>query len=67
MRWNWQAKIYDTLARSAVGSLLSQIYLETRQALEVRNQGGVWVKVHKVKMLSVEPKNLTDQLSWYAW
>ncbi len=59
-------KIYDTLARSTSGDLLAQVYLETRRALEVRNQGGVWVKVNKLQMLSVEPKNLADDVGFVS-
>jgi len=59
-------KIYDTLARTTSGDLLTQVYLETKRALEVRNQGGVWVKVNKVQMLSVEPENLADDVGFVS-
>ena len=37
--------IYDTLARSATGDMLQQIYLETQKALLVEGQGGARTKV----------------------
>jgi len=45
--------IYDTLERSASGDLLTQVYLETRKALELQNQGGARVKVNEVSVDSV--------------
>jgi hypothetical protein len=59
-------KIYDILARSTSGDLLAKVYLETRRALEVRNQGGVCVKVNKLQILSVEPKNLADDVGFVS-
>ena len=49
--------IYDTLERSADGDLLTQIYLETRRSLELRNQGGARAKVKDVELLEA---SLTD-------
>jgi len=43
--------IYDVLARSASGGLLTDIYLETRRGLELANQGGARVKVKDIEML----------------
>jgi len=45
--------IYDTLERSASGELLTRVYLETRQALELQSQGGARVKVKTVDVSSV--------------
>ena len=45
--------IYDTLARSASGDLLTGIYLETRKALELQSQGGARVKVKEVDLSAV--------------
>jgi hypothetical protein len=42
--------IYDVLAQSASGSLLTDIYLETRRGLELANQGGARVKVKDIEM-----------------
>ncbi|MCP3905968.1 MAG: hypothetical protein GY715_20275 [Planctomycetes bacterium] len=44
--------IYDTLARSASGELLSSIYLETQRALELENQGGARAKVADVELVT---------------
>lgn len=43
--------IYDVLAQSASGDLLTDIYLETRRGLELVNQGGARVKVKDIEML----------------
>jgi len=43
--------IYDALARSASGDLLTDIYLETRRSLELANQGGARAKVKSVVVL----------------
>jgi len=43
--------IYDALARSASGDLLTDIYLETRRSLELANQGGARAKVKSVDVL----------------
>jgi hypothetical protein len=43
--------IYDVLARSASGDLLTEIYLETRRGLELTSQGGARVKVKDIEML----------------
>ncbi len=47
-----EGDIYDTLDRSASGDLLTRIYLETRRALELENQGGARVKVTGVELVS---------------
>jgi hypothetical protein len=43
--------IYDVLANSASGDLLTDIYLETRRGLELANQGGARVKVKDIEMV----------------
>ena len=43
--------VYDVLARSVSGELLTDVYLETRQGLELANQGGAQVKVKDIEML----------------
>jgi len=40
--------IYDVLAQSVDGELLTDVYLETRRGLELANQGGARVKVNAV-------------------
>jgi hypothetical protein len=46
--------IYDTLAHSVSGDLLTQTYLETRRGLELASQGGARAKVQDIEMLEVE-------------
>jgi len=46
-----ESAIYDVLARSVSGELLTQVYLDTRRALEVQSQGGVRVTVAGVDMI----------------
>jgi len=58
--------IYDALARSASGDLLTQVYLETRRALELQNQGGARVKVDEVSMTAVEPSPLRGEIGFVA-
>jgi hypothetical protein len=43
-------KIYDVLAHSVAGDLLTDIYLETRQSLELANQGGARAKVDSLSL-----------------
>ena len=40
--------IYDVLARSTAGDLLTDVYLEAQRGLELANQGGARVKVKEV-------------------
>jgi hypothetical protein len=46
--------IYDTLAHSVSGDLLTSTYIETRRSLELASQGGARAKVQEVEMLDVE-------------
>ena len=61
-----ESTIYDTLKRSATGDLLTKIYLETRQALELQNQGGARVKVKEVGVDSVEARPLEGKKGFVA-
>ncbi len=49
-----EERIYDTLARSADGALLTDIYLEMRRSLELANQGGARAKVQDVEVLEAD-------------
>jgi hypothetical protein len=49
-----ESDIYDTLARSVEGDLLTDIYLETRRSLELANQGGARAKVKSVELQDIE-------------
>ncbi len=48
-----EGDIYDVLAQSVVGDLLTDIYLETRRGLVLANQGGAQAKVKNVVLESV--------------
>lgn len=61
-----ESAIYDTLERSATGDLLTKIYLETRQALELQNQGGARVKVKEVGVDSVVARPLEGKKGFVA-
>jgi hypothetical protein len=52
-----EEQIYDVLARSVDGDLLTRIYLETRRGLELANQGGARAKVKEIELteLDAEP------------
>ena len=43
--------VYDVLALSVTGDLLTDVYLQTRRGLELANQGGAQVKVKDIEML----------------
>jgi hypothetical protein len=49
--------IYDTLAHSVSGDLLTETYLETRRGLELASQGGARAKVQKIEMLEVKAES----------
>jgi hypothetical protein len=42
--------IYDALARTTSGELLTDVYLETRRSLELANQGGARAKVRTLEV-----------------
>jgi hypothetical protein len=46
--------IYDRLAKSISGELLSVVYLETRKSMEVKNQGGLRISVKEVTVAELE-------------
>ena len=58
--------IYDGLARSIAGDLLTQAYLEMQRSLELRNQGGARVKVNDVEVIHCRPERLRDGVGFVA-
>lgn len=52
-----EERIYDTLARSAAGDLLEQVYLETRRGLELQSQGGARAKVKEVTLEEIDAES----------
>ena len=58
--------IYDALARSAEGDVLTDVYLQTRESLELKNQGGARAKVQDVEMLGTEQRGLEGETGFVA-
>jgi hypothetical protein len=63
--------VYDKLAVSASGDLITDIYLQHRQRLEMEEQGGARAKVQDVQLLDATPsgppgqrQHLTFQCTW---
>jgi hypothetical protein len=61
-----ESQIYDVLARSVSGDLLTQTYLETRKALELENQGGARAKVKLVELLETSTQPLDNSTGFSA-
>lgn len=49
-----ESDIYDVLAKSAEGELLTQIYLEVQRSLQVESQGGARVRVTNLDLRKCE-------------
>ena len=56
-----ESEIYDVLARSVTGDLLTDVYLETKRSLVLANQGGAQAKVKDVALESVTLKAIGDE------
>jgi hypothetical protein len=60
--------VYDRLARSIAGDLLSKVYLQTRRSMELENQGGARVKVKRVELVeftrSAAESGFTSSCTW---
>ena len=54
-------EVYDVLARSVAGELLSDVYLEMRRGLVLANQGGAAAKVKSVELLEIAAEPTEDQ------
>ena len=55
-----EGTVYDKLAHSVAGDLLTQVYLETRRGLELASQGGARVKVKEIDILEAEARPIRD-------
>jgi hypothetical protein len=53
-----ESSIYDALAQSLDGGLLTDVYLETKRSLELQSQGGARVKVKTINLESVDVQPL---------
>jgi len=54
--------VYDKLALSLDGDLLSEVYLQTRKGMEIENQGGARARVEDVEITEVTSESLPDEL-----
>ncbi len=52
--------VYDAIARSASGDLLTDLYLQTRKSLELANQGGARARVSSVDVIEATNEPLPD-------
>jgi hypothetical protein len=64
-----EEQIYDVLAESVQGDLLTRIYLETRKGLVLANQGGARAKVKHIEVveLSAEPESAGGFVATAVW
>jgi len=53
--------VYDRLATSVSGNLLSEIYLQNRKSLVVTQAGGARARVKEVEILNVDVDHLDDR------
>jgi hypothetical protein len=53
--------VYDRLATSVTGNLLSDIYLQNRKSLVVTQAGGARARVQEVEILDVEVHHIEDR------
>ncbi len=51
-----EERIYDVLAESAEGDLLTEIYLQARRGLELASQGGARAKVKAVDLVELDAR-----------
>ena len=54
-----ESLVYDRLALSISGDLLTDVYLQVRRSMELENQGGARVKVDEVEVLEVGEQEST--------
>jgi len=52
-----ESDIYDALAQSVAGDLLTDLYLKVKQGLTVQEQGGAVARVDEVKVTRSEPSH----------
>lgn len=64
-----ESDIYDKLAVSNDGELLTQVYIQTKKGMVLENQGGLQVKVKDVELIDVEEvssdkSGISYQVKW---
>ena len=64
-----EGDIYDVLAQSVAGDLLTAVYLETRRGLVLENQGGARAKVKRIELrdLSARPSDDGGFIADVSW
>ena len=55
-----ESDIYDKLAISNEGELLSEIYLQTKKSMLIENQGGIRAKVKSVQVVDVQEIDVNE-------
>jgi hypothetical protein len=55
-----ESLVYDRLALSISGDLLTDVYLQVRRSMELENQGGARVKVDEVTIVDVAEERKSD-------
>ena len=61
-----ESLVYDRLAQSISGNLLTDVYLQTRQSIELESQGGARVRINDVLLQSTTIDSLADQIGFSA-
>ena len=54
-----ESDVYDALAQSVQGDLLTELYLKIKQGLIVQEQGGAVARVQEVALVGAEPASAT--------
>jgi hypothetical protein len=56
--------VYDKLAVSVSGDLLTDIYIQNRKSFAIKKAGGAQAKVNNVEILNIEAKRLNKALAY---
>ncbi len=59
-----ESDIYDKLAISLEGDLLTDVYLQTRKSMEIENQGGAIATVQNIEVTEVEKTSSRDTVAF---
>jgi hypothetical protein len=59
-----ESLVYDRLAKSIAGDLLTDVYLQTRQSIELESQGGARVTVKDVEIQSTRTQPLEKRVGF---
>jgi hypothetical protein len=61
-----ESLVYDRLAQSVSGELLTTVYLQTRRGMELENQGGAQVRIDDVTVLDTMVESATKSGGFVA-